>query len=88
MKDETVGMAIVEFVGLRSKMYSYMKDNDKGSKTAKGIKKAVIKKDIDHSNYKETLFVKQQLHHKMKTIRNNCHELKSYENQYSVIVML
>ena len=38
-KDEAAGIPITEFVGLRSKMYSYMKDNDKGGKTAKGIKK-------------------------------------------------
>jgi hypothetical protein len=36
MKDEAAGVPIVEFVGLRSKMYSYMKDNEKGGKTAKG----------------------------------------------------
>ena len=41
-KDEAGGVPIVEFVGLRSKMYSYMKDNDKGGKTAKGIKKNVM----------------------------------------------
>ena len=38
-KDEAAGIPITEFVGLRSKMYSYMKDNQKGGKTAKGIKK-------------------------------------------------
>ena len=44
MKDEAGGVPIVEFVGLRSKMYSYIKDNNKGGKTAKGIKKSVTKK--------------------------------------------
>ena len=44
MKDEAAGVPITEFVGLRSKMYSYMKDNQKGGKTAKGIKKNIIKK--------------------------------------------
>ena len=36
-KDEAAGIPIVEFVGLRSKMYSYLKDNDKKARTAKGI---------------------------------------------------
>ena len=31
-KDEAAGMPIVEFVGLRSKMYSYVKDNNKDRK--------------------------------------------------------
>lgn len=44
-------MPVVEFIGLRSKMYSYMRDNEKGGKTAKRIKKNVMKKDIKHENY-------------------------------------
>ena len=43
-------------------MYSCVKDNEKGGKTAKGIKKNVIKNNIKHEDYKNTL-----MHHKMKT---------------------
>ena len=78
-KDEAAGIPICEFVGLRSKMYSYMKDNQKGGKTAKGIKKNVIKNNIMHDDYKETLFDNKQMYHKMKTIRSDNHELGSYE---------
>ena len=60
-------------------MYSYIKDNQKGGKTAKGIKKNVIEKDIKHENYKDTLFNNEQIHHKMKTIRSENHQLSSYE---------
>ena len=38
MKDETDGVPIIEFVGLRSKMYSLLLDNGKEKKTGKGIK--------------------------------------------------
>ena len=78
-KDEAAGVPICEFVGLRSKMYSYMKDNQKGGKTAKGIKKNIIRKNITHENYKETLFNNKQMYHKMKTIRSQNHQLGSYE---------
>ena len=78
-KDEAASIPICEFIGLRSKMYSYMKDDQKGGKTAKGIKKNVIKKNITHENYKETLFNNKQMHHKMKTIRSQNHQLGSYE---------
>ena len=78
-KDEAAGVPICEFVGLRSKMYSYIKDNQKGERTAKGIKKNIIKNDIKHINYKETLFDKKQMYHKMKTIRSQNHQLGSYE---------
>ena len=77
-KDESTHSPIIEFIGLRSKMYSYIKDDDNENRTAKGIKKNVIKNDINHQNYKETLN-NQQLHHKMKTIRSINHNLSSYE---------
>ena len=56
-----------------------MKDNDKDVKTAKGIKKNVIKKDIKHEDYKNVLFNNKQIHHKMKTIRSEKHQLGSFE---------
>ena len=59
-KDEASGIPITEFIGLRSKMYSYIKDNDQNNKTAKGIKKIVIKKNIKHDKYKGTRSIKQQ----------------------------
>ena len=78
-KDEAPGTPIIEFLGLRSKMYSYLKDNQNVGKTAKGIKKNIIKKVITHENYKETLFGNKQIYHSMKTIRSKKHELGSYE---------
>jgi len=36
-------------------MYSHTNDNGKKGKTAKGIKKIVIKKNINHADYKNTL---------------------------------
>ena len=78
-KDEAAGVPICEFVGFRSKMYSCIKDNEKGGKTAKGIKKNVIKNNITHENYRDTLFNNKQMHHKMKTIRSENHQLGSYE---------
>ena len=78
-KDEACCVPITEFVGLKSKMYSYVKINEKGGKTAKGVKNNVIKNNIKHEDYKSTLFDKEQLHHKMKMIRSQKHQLGSYE---------
>ena len=78
-KDEACGIPITEFVGLKSKMYSYIKNNEKGGKTAKGIKKNIIKNNIKHEDYKRTLLNEEQMHHKMKTIRSQRHQLGSYE---------
>ena len=60
-------------------MYSYVKDNGKGRQTAKGIKKCIIKHSIKHEDYKNVLLNNEQLHHKMKTIRSQKHQLGSYE---------
>ena len=60
-------------------MYSYIKDNQKVGKTAKGIKKNIIKNNIKHEDYKEVLFNNKQIHHTMKTIRSSEHQLGSYE---------
>ena len=78
-KDEAAGIPITEFVGLRSKMYSYVKDNEKGGKTAKGIKKNIIKNNIKHEDYKNVLLENKQMQHTMKSIRSSKHQLGSYE---------
>ena len=70
---------ITEFIGIRSNIYSHIKDGDKGGKTAKGIKKNVIKKNIKHEDYKHVLFNNKQMYQTMKSIRSNNHQLWSYE---------
>ena len=56
MKDEAAGCPITEFVGLRSKMYSYTKDNGACDRTTKGVKKSITKMVIRQENYREVLF--------------------------------
>ena len=78
-KDEAAAVPILEFVGLKSKMYSYLKDNDQNSKSAKGVKKNIIKKVIDHQDYLDVLRESRILHHQMKTIRSDCHQISSFQ---------
>jgi len=63
MKDESAGTHIAECVCLRPKMYSILKADEKNIKKAKGVKKSVVKKQIMHEQYKETLFGAKQLWH-------------------------
>jgi len=44
-------------------MYSILKADEKNIKKAKGVKKSVVKKQIMHEQYKETLFGAKQLWH-------------------------
>ena len=55
MKDELGGKIIMEFVTLRPKTYSYLTDDCKEDKKAKGTKKCVIKRMIEFNDYKNCL---------------------------------
>ena len=55
MKDELGGKIITEFVTLRPKTYSYLTDDGKIDKKAKGTKKCVIKRMIKFDDYKNCL---------------------------------
>ena len=54
-KDELGGKIITEFVTLRPKTYSYLTDDGKEDKKAKGTKKCIIKKMIKFNDYKKCL---------------------------------
>ena len=45
MKDELGGQIMKEFVGLKAKRYSYLKDKNDEGKRAKGTKWCVIRKN-------------------------------------------
>ena len=58
MKDKLGGKIITEFVTLRPKTYSFLTDDGKEDKKAKGTKKCIIKKMIKFNDYKKCLLVK------------------------------
>ena len=47
MKDELGEKIMTEFIALRPKIYSYLTDDCKEDKKAKGTKKCVLKKDLN-----------------------------------------
>ena len=55
MKDELGGMIITKFLALRPKTYSYLTDDCKKDKKAKGTKKFVIKRMTKFNDYKNCL---------------------------------
>ena len=55
MKDELGEGIITEFVALRPKTYSYLTDDCKKNKKAKGTKKCVIRRMIKFDDYKKCL---------------------------------
>ena len=77
-KDEAAGKQIEEFVGLRSKLYSY-KMAGVDHKKCKGVKKNVVKKSITHEDYKNCLFTKREQSRKMNVIRSHHHDIYTEE---------
>ena len=60
-------------------MYSYVKENGNKEKTAKRVRKYVIKKNINHKNCKDCLLNRKQMLNSMCTIRGECHQIGSYQ---------
>ena len=74
MKDESEGKIIGEFVGLKSKMYSMKNIDGKESNTAKGVNIAT-----EFNEFKDTLFNKKIIRHKMRRIQGKKHKMGTYE---------
>ena len=73
-KDELGGEEMTEFVGIRSKMYSY-KTREHETKKLKGITRDVVQKNIDFKDYINCLFNEEVSKHKMKCLRSEDHEM-------------
>jgi hypothetical protein len=79
MKDEAGGRIIVEFVGLRAKLYSFKIEGGMVTKRCKGVKRSVVEKDITHENFKECLESGKKELRKMNVIRSHGHNIYSEE---------
>ena len=74
MKDETAGVVIEEFVGLRPKMYSYLVDDNSEHKKAKGVNRNIVA-TISHNEYKDVLLYKKCLRRSMNRIQSKDHDI-------------
>ena len=75
MKDEFGGKIITEFVTLRPKTYSYLTDDCKEDKKAKGTKKCVIKRVIKFNDYKDCLLNDKVVLKSQQRFKSGKHEV-------------
>ena len=75
MKDELGGKIIMEFVTLRPKIYSFLTDNGKEDKKAKGTKKCIIKKMIKFNDYKKCLLNGEIILKSQQRFKSNKHDV-------------
>ena len=78
-KDEAGGKIIIEFVGLRAKLYSYIMDEGEEHKKCKGIKKQVVATSIKHEDYKTCLTTGKEQLRKQNILRSYEHEVFTEE---------
>ena len=64
MKDETAGVTIEEFLGLKPKIYSYLVNDNSEHKKVEGVNRNVAAK-ISHNECKDVLLNKKCLRHFM-----------------------
>ena len=73
-KDECKFKQMVEFIGLRPKLYApRVQDDSKAEKKCKGIKKSVVSKCISFDNYKKVLFEGKTVFTKFNILRSRKH---------------
>ena len=78
LKDETAGVAIGEFVGLKPKrLYLYLVNDNSEQKKAKDVNRNVVA-TICHNKYKDDLLNKKYLKHSMKRIQSKDQKRGTY----------
>ena len=79
MKDEAAGKNIKEYVGLRSKLYSFIMEDGGESKKCKGVKRQVVENSITHEDYKTCLLTGKEKLARQNIIRSYQHEVYTEE---------
>jgi hypothetical protein len=79
-KDECGSDAALQFVGLRSKMYSLQVKKDKPSKkTAKGVKRRYVEKHVRHEMYLHTLLSRKGTRARFVNFRSCAHKVNTVD---------
>ena len=74
MKHEFNGVKIIEFVGLKINVYSWISVDDREVNKAKGINKK-----LRHEEYVDVLLNKKVVTHNMKRIQSKLHDIGTYD---------
>ena len=78
MKDETGGVAIEEFGGLKPKMYLFLLGDNSEHKKTKDVNKNVVA-TISHNEYKDHLLNNKRIRRSKNRNRSKDHRIGTYE---------
>ena len=82
MKDPSEEKINDEFVWLKSEMYSMKNIEGRESNTAKGVNIAT-----ELNEFKDTLFNKKVVTHKMRRIQSKKHKKRNIQSQQNIIIV-
>ena len=78
-KDETAGNPIKEFIGIASKIYSFITGDNKEKQTLKGVKKSCVKNHINHQNYVDCIDnISKRQDAKFQSFKSIAHTIYTY----------
>ena len=75
MKDETCEVPIKSFVGLKSKRYTFTKEDSHECKKAKDNNKPVVDDELKHEH---VLLIRSYVRHEMNRIQSKGHNMITY----------
>ena len=78
-KDECPNDPMLEFAGLKAKMYLILTRNGDSRKTAKGVSQRVTKRELKHEDYKRCLMGEEEMYHNIVRIGHTHHQLQIIE---------
>ena len=78
MKDETSGLPIKGFIGLKSKLYTFITEENHETKKSKAINKAVANDELKYEDYKNVLFSRSYMRQDMNRIQSKNQNIGSY----------
>ena len=84
-KNKLGGRIMIEFVGLRSKTYAYLMNDDAEKKKEKGTKKCLIKRRLMFKNYIDYLLNNKIILQSYQRFKSNYHNV--YIEQISQIAL-
>ena len=84
-KDECNGVAPIQFVGLRAKMYSLLLPGGKTKKTAKGVQRSFVEKKVSHDQYLTCLQTSTRTSATFHAIR--CHDQELFTEKQAKIAL-
>ena len=73
MKGKFKGITINKFIGLKSKMYCIVSDDDTEVNTGKGVNIS-----FEFNEFEDVLFNEKKIRHKMKRIQSKKHKIGRY----------